>query len=694
MTTGYIYLRTTEWLASKQAIKLGKTINPYSRNATYVTGEYEAGSFIKIFKIIDYNLDDAEEILKKEFDNLRIRNNTGGTEFFQEHILFLIEDRLNYLQIKNECVNYDDIIHTMSSKNVNTSKIISIKPFGYQQNVLDKIHDFYSKHAIGKLIWSCGLGKSLMSILITQHLDCKRILIGVPTVFLQQQFRTSILNIYPNTNNILFVGGNDKSSTTNKDTIQQFLSKDILDGPLFIITTYSSCPALLGINNFDIKIGDEAHHLVGYGIMNDDNTGVFTRFHNIASTRTLFMTATEKIVESLNDRQYSMDNLEVFGEYIDKKSVRWAIENQKIVDYNVVFITNTSLELHEISRNYHIDNFDLLVSAYMTLKSIQFYNGLNHILIYTNKKESAQKISDYLNILINDCFKEFKDNIYNKALYSGTDINIAKELQSFRKASIGIISCVLILGEGFDEPCLNGVCFAENMQSPIRTTQCALRPIRLDKQNTSKIAYILLPYKEDQTDSFDKCKKIISTLRNVDECIEYKMRFAVVSNVNSCVNAVNPTSDDTIIIENQQELEKIKLRLRYSKTLTSQFNEELDEYNYIRAINQSLGIDSILAYVQSKDKHIMFIPNPDKYYKLKGLWKNWYHFFGKDTNGFIQTKQSWKKFCNNLNIQSINEYQHMCNIYPQLPKEPAEFYAGFGNIQFELGLLEERIRRY
>ena len=49
-----------------------------------------------------------------------------------------------------------------------------------------------------------------------------------------------------------------------------------------------------------------------------------------------------------------------------------------------------------------------------------------------------------------------------------------------------------------------------------------------------------------------------------------------------------PYQFDTIWMENCDELNKLKLRLRHSKSLTSNFSEEQDEYNYVSSINKSL----------------------------------------------------------------------------------------------------------
>jgi superfamily II DNA or RNA helicase len=95
-----------------------------------------------------------------------------------------------------------------------------IIPLSHQQEVLDIIEDFYKNNDIGRVIWSCGLGKSLLSIFIIKKFKFKINLIGVPRTFLLSQFQDDILLIFPNRENILFVGGKDINSTTNDNDIK------------------------------------------------------------------------------------------------------------------------------------------------------------------------------------------------------------------------------------------------------------------------------------------------------------------------------------------------------------------------------------------------------------------------------------------------------------------------------------------
>ena len=504
------------------------------------------------------------------------------------------------------------------------------------------------------------------------------VIIGVPNTSLQKQFKDEILKLFPNEGNILCVGS---IQTTDSRKISEFLENESLECK-FLITTYHSCNLLLSIPEVDIKIGDESHHLVGKMSPSDRN---FLLFHQIKSSKTLFMTATEKIIEENEEHSiYSMDNEEIFGKVIDSKSVKWAIENKKITDFQVIIIKNKEEDFNMIIQKFRLSgeqveklNVHLLISAYMTLKSLETIPKISHVLIYTNTIDNAKLVNKYIDLLFENGLTSIpKNNVYYCALYSNCGKDIKTELDEFRGSMFGIISCVYLFGEGFDEPKLNGVCFADKMESDIRITQYALRPNRLEKYNDSKIAFVIIPYID-----FEKLTIIISKLRKMDDTIQSKIRlFEIISDESK--EPKTPATLPQILNENIDELNKLKIKLRHSKALSSYFSEIKDEYEYIRVVNNELNIQSKEEYIQRKYDHESFIENPIVHFN--GIWKNWVDFLGIDTHLFIQSKTEWKNFCRSNKIKTMDEYKNACDIYPELPKNPNEFYNGFSNLFFEL----------
>ena len=712
---GYIYIRNHK--SYLITCKLGKTECLPARENVYITGELERGYFDPVFEVLLNQMNIIEKLLQYEFKKYNIKFD-GGVEFYNKEIISLIEPFLQNNKFKYKKLTDDEIYKLKRKyriinniKNINKKNLIEeltkIKPFTYQTNLLVIIKEFYKNNNIGKICWSCGLGKALMSIFIVREMKFSKVVICVPSIYLQNQMEKEILKIYPKKKNIIKIGG--YNSITNKDKIYKFLEKD--NECKFIISTYSSCYILTDdIFEFDFKIGDEAHHLVG--IENEDIEKSYISFHKIKSKKTLFMTATEKIIENKqnNKKYYSMDDENIFGKLIDEKSVYWAIENKKITDYYLLVLKNTEEEVNQIISLLNIDvyNKELFISAYMVLKSIENfknscllttehfvekYNDLTHITIYTNKTENAELIKIYVEkILETNIIKLDKNEIYNQALHSKTENNLDEQVEKFKNTKYGIISCVYIFGEGFDLPKLNGVCFAENMISDIRIVQCALRPNRLENGNPDKKAYVILPYIDyddynNDYKSFDKIRKIIGKIRNVDESIDQKIH--ILSTLKNNINEHNNSTDTNNYIyfeENENELLKLKLRLRYSKTLGSTFTEEQDEFNYIKQLNKELNINSKEDYIEKELQHKMYIPHAEEYFCKKGVWTNWYDFIGFDTTQFIQSKEDWIKFCKKHKVSSIIDYENLCDEYKELPRNPSNFYTHFTNIQNELGL--------
>jgi len=724
---GIIYIRDNELCKLKNVYKLGITSSYKNRDDSYITYEHERGSFIFVVEIPLDKLSLIDKLLKNYLSQYNSYIG-GGTEYYYRSIIHIIPRYLSSLKLDYKILSKEEIdflercerLRSLPNRerlksifnNLNVinilqrlrqnkiaidqksneaidQPIIQIEPNQHQKDILHIISDFYNNNTKGKLIWACGLGKALLSILIVKLFMFKTVLVGVPSVHLQTQFKKEIMKVFPDEKNILLIGGNNNLMLHNK-TIEDVINKLFLyTGTKFIISTYHSCDKLENIK-FDFKIGDEAHHLVGA----HTDKG-FRAFHNIHSTKTLFMTATEKIIQN-KTTGYSMDDENTFGKYIDIKTVYWAIENKKITDYHILVLKNTEDIVDRIisKLKLKVSNRELFISSYMCLKSLEKYTDLTHILLYTNTIIDANQAKQFINELLGLNITSIqKDQIYNDALCSDTCKDLTTEVYKFKNKPLGIISCVYIFGEGFDLPKLNGVCIAGNMHSETRIIQYLLRPNRLDAERPNKKSYIIIPYidTEDTNCSYEKVRDIISKMRIYDESIEQKISLLTNSkeyiNLNTDKKEITP---QYTIEESNEELDKLKIRLKYSKALHSKCSEEQDEYNYIKSINMSLHIKSMTDYKESKTKHENYIDDPPNYFMKKAVWKNWYDFIGMDTSSLIPNKDQWLSFCKEKNINNKDQYELACKIYNCLPKDPAELYLGFSNITSELTIRTRR----
>ena len=207
---GYIYIRRNNWYNKYDLCKLGKTINIPDRDFTYITSEVDRGYFFPIF-CVDINfLNKIEKELQNEFIYYNIYKG-GGTELYNIKIINLIEPFLqnnnyNYHKLTQEEIN--NLIH---SNNKKIELVNEIKPYDFQQKELNKVQSLFLSNNILRLLWSCGLGKALMSIFIVREMKFSKVVICVPSIYLQNQMEKEILRVYPIKDNILKICGTNKN---------------------------------------------------------------------------------------------------------------------------------------------------------------------------------------------------------------------------------------------------------------------------------------------------------------------------------------------------------------------------------------------------------------------------------------------------------------------------------------------------
>tara|TARA_B100000768_G_scaffold181553_1_gene205025 strand:- start:590 stop:2857 length:2268 start_codon:yes stop_codon:yes gene_type:complete len=694
------------------------------------TDKYDFG-YSQFDKIITYFLkkpeciSDIEKIYNCEFSyGKRLSqyniNESGGEEFISiegfETLCNFIENEFEFLGLKitkyteeeiesinNENRQYVENFKKISEKERDEitlklkreSKKIKTKivPRGIQQDILDL--NYFDKNNEGHLIIPCGVGKTILSLFLNNQIKSKKTIIGVPSLNLVGQFKNECLK-FTTSKNIICIGSKYE---TDIEVIQKFLDRD--EG--FLITTYHSSKKILNLNiKFDFKIADECHHLVGEKFRKSKNEDLeitdFKKFLEIKSNKSLFMTATPKLINKYNNKVgVSMDD-DIFGKTIFKKSVKWAIEEGYITDYYLEVIKNNECELDQLITNIgiYVEHKELFFSALMALKSIDNNPKLTHLLIYTNTTESSDIVEFYIKeILKKKLISISPKKIYHKSLHSKIiNFNIEKEKKKFVKSEYGIISCVQIFGEGMDIPKLNGVVVAEHMESEIRIVQSLLRPHRLEEGNPEKEAFIICPFIDNNDElnnkSFNKVKQIVKNMRNSDEDISSKINL---NEFKKRPEPNNPTSKliPELVKGDAINLSILKTRLRKAKSLNSNFSEEKEEYLLCKEININKSIKNKKQYFENK-KRLSFIDDPENYFKKYGLWNNWYDFLGIDTTKFIQDKEIWKKICKEYKIKNLDDYTEICLKDSRLPPDPNDFYLDYTNLGNELGLLGKRRR--
>lgn len=431
-----------------------------------------------------------------------------------------------------------------------------------QVKIIDKAVEHFCKHDKGMLVLICGVGKTLISLWITLQLIIlqlipRTILIGVPNKLLLDQWAGVIHLIFGKIP--LF----KVSDNVNIDSIKDFLNKN---KDAVVITTYASAHKVYNAVQdngfvFGMKINDEVHHLTSTNF-NDTDRKTFVNMLRIESQKQISLTATMKILEGERvkddnneivrdeavsrvlvrrdeDIIISNDNIEIFGQVIERRSMLWAINKGIICDYVIQTVVADAEQLKQHFSKFGIHNdIDkrLFLAAFAALKSIN--NGhSHHPLVYTNSKASSTKVNQYIKLLIDDKYFEIPD-LYYSGYYGDMGMRTQRNIISkFTSSRHGIITCVYCLGEGWDLPLLDSVVYAENMTSTIRIVQTAMRGSRKDIARPNKIlkiiSTILINKDEDYFTSGrpdqDKTIEIINQLGIEDQAIEQKIKVCKIT---------------------------------------------------------------------------------------------------------------------------------------------------------------------
>jgi len=552
-TTGYIYIRNHSSYDVDDACKMGKANNIPERDTQYATGEIKRGYFEAVFEVPIEKMGIVERLLQNEFRELNVKYD-AGTEFYNKKIIMLIEPYLitigiNYKKLSRQeisdlvrCnrvrkiikkINIQSFIHILKSKRTN-NQIVSYIPRNDQTIIIGKSVMHFQQYNKGMLVLMCGVGKTLISLWITQELNSNTILIGVPNKLLLKQWEEVVCVLFQGVKCLVVSGGVDT------ENIMRFLENN--QKKCIVITTYSSAHKVYRATRemsfiFNIKINDEVHHLTSSNI-DEEERKTYINMLKIKSEKQLSLTATLKLLENKeNERDedivVSNDNVEYFGEIIDRKCLLWAINENIICDYVIqTIITNEEQLEQQLSRFHIIEENDkrLFLSAFASLKSI-FDGHSHHLLIYSNNMDNSLKLIQYIKMLLDDNYFDIPDLYYSNYHSEMKSKDQNEIINSFEKAKFGIITCVYCLGEGWDFPLLDGVVFAENMTSNIRIVQSALRASRKNKKDTNKKTKIILPIlnrddwlENNENSDLKKVREVIYQMGLEDETITQKIK--------------------------------------------------------------------------------------------------------------------------------------------------------------------------
>jgi superfamily II DNA or RNA helicase len=676
-THGYIYIRNHTSYDEYNCYKLGKADNIPNRDGVYATGEIKRGYFELVIEMDKTITTLIEKMLQNYFNSLGFHLKfDGGNEFYKREIITLIIPFLKKTNIKFRILSkneIDNLIRTYYIKKIIEKKGLKplnvIKPINFTNNeiinyipredqkiIIDKSIIHFNKHDKGLLVLMCGVGKTLISLWITQKLQSNTILIGVPNKLLLKQWENIIKKLFTEIPYLIVY------SNTNIKDIHSFLEK-YGNNKCIIISTYASSYKINSATTkkkfrFDMKINDEVHHLTSYNMNITNTTKSYIQMLNIESDKQLSLTATLKQLDNAcdNDNIISNDNVSYFGDVIDKKCLLHAINENIICDYVIQSIVTNDEDLN-IKFIENTDNDKrLFLSAFAALKSIST-GTTHHLLIYANNMNNSLTIIKYIKLLLENKYFNIHELYYSNYDSVMNKKEQEKIIRNFENAKNGIITCVYCLGEGWDFPLLDGVVFAENMTSNIRIVQSALRASRKNILHPNKITKIILPIlntddwiNNNDNPDLKKVKEVIYQMGLEDETIIQKIKVYW----SKIYKYDHPPSDIKI-----KEIEGYDAELTQKLRLKTISRRSLDiTYEKARKILIEKNIKNKEEYLELCKIDNRLTEEPDITYKCH--FTNWIDYLS------IERKYYDLETCKNKIQEYLNKYPDIKKNYMNL----------------------------
>ena len=515
----------------------------------------------------------------------------------------------------------------------------------------------------GKLIFPCGAGKSLTGYWITKELKAKTVIVAVPSLALvKQTLEDYCQESFAEENPIApfcicsdeGIGKNDDVAvftqdmgvvcTTDKAKILEFLNFKT-NRTKVIFTTYQSGRVLGEAVNeldfkFDVGIMDESHKTVG---ATDKLFSHLLFDENVAISKRIFMTATERRYRGSSENILSMDDPDIYGETFTQLSFKEAINQEILSDYKILTLVITQAEIKDyLNQNDFVKalglkwekeiDFRTLSSLIALRKAMQKF-PIKHAVTFHSSIKRA-KIFEQLQPAFDQAYPSFEGVSSFHVTGAIPTGQRSKIIAEFSQAERGIITNAKCLTEGVDVPNIDCVLFADPRKSSIDIVQAVGRALRRSKGK--EFGYILLPVYSESNDKesiieSEDFQAILQTLTalaaNDERIIEYFREKQKPDTKTEKSDLVQIDIDEIIgnQIATDELLNHIELQAwsRLAKLSWRPFEEARE---YVRG----LGLNSRNEYLEYiVDNKIFDLPLATE--KVYGKsWNSWPDFLGNN----------------------------------------------------------------
>ncbi|MCH8839163.1 MAG: Helicase associated domain protein [Planctomycetes bacterium] len=395
-------------------------------------------------------------------------------------------------------------------------------PWPHQEQAIQEIaHGLESRDRV-TAVMACGTGKTLIALWLAEQLECRQILVLVPSLTLIRQTlhewlqetswdRMSYRCVCSDPTvskglDELTIHQTDLDFpvNTNSDEVAEYFAQPF-DGVRVVFSTYQSAhvvaEALEGHNLFDLGVFDEAHKTAGrqgtrFSFAIDDK--------NLPIKKRVFLTATPRHYNvSQRDKQgdaklvYSMDVPESYGPIVHSLSIVEAASLGIICGYKVIVsVVTTEMVADALRRRGEvIVEGDAIktrqVANQIALEQAVKEHGLKRIFTFHSTVASAKSFVATGGEGVGAQLPKFSTYHVNGKIPTADREDI---LGDFSRADYGLVSNARCLTEGVDLPAVDMVAFMSPKKSKVDIVQATGRAMRKDPGNRQKeTGYVLLP---------------------------------------------------------------------------------------------------------------------------------------------------------------------------------------------------------
>lgn len=427
------------------------------------------------------------------------------------------------------------------------------QPRKHQDDAINAITRALLKAPRATALMACGTGKTLVGLWVAERMQCKTVLLLVPSLALMRQVVHAWLgeravayrcvcsdpSVVPEEDALVVTQADiDFPVTTDSQDVGRFLAAPS-DTMKVVFSTYQSCgviaAAMKDLPAFDLGIFDEAHKTAGQA---DGLFALALNDQRLPINRRLFLTATPRHVRvregatrETDEPAYSMDSVDAYGEVAYRLPFSRAIADQIIADYKVVIsVVTSTMVTDELLRRGVVSIETTRVRArqvanQLALKAAVERYGVRRIFSFHSSVASAESFASSGPEGVANHLQGFLCAHVNGAMAAGYREKIIRE---FANAPQALLSNARCLTEGVDVPGVDMVAFLSPRRSLVDIVQATGRAIR--RTDGKSFGYVLVPLyvehaREESIEdavtraNFDDVWNILNRLREHDDLL-------------------------------------------------------------------------------------------------------------------------------------------------------------------------------